>query len=135
MGVMSLTSQATSRPGLRAYDESVRFGTDDIVSGLREIIGAKLVAYIGHVSHTRSVREWADGERAPGADVVQRLRVAYHVAGLLHEREGKATIQSWFQGMNPQLDDNAPAKLLRDEPLDVAGPQVIAAARTFTAVG
>jgi len=132
---MSITSETTARPGLQAYNESVRFATDDVVSGLREIVGAKLVAYIGHVSNTRSVREWADGDRAPGADVVQRLRVAYHVAGLLYEREGKATVQSWFQGMNPQLDDNAPARLLRDEPLDVAGPQVVAAARAFAAVG
>ena len=131
---MSIASE-TSRPGLRAYNESVRFGTDDVVSGLREIVGAKLVAYIGRVSNTRSVREWADGERAPGTDVVQRLRVAYHVAGLLYEGEGKATVQSWFQGMNPQLDDNAPARLLREEPLDVAGPKVVAAARAFAAVG
>ena len=132
---MSIASETSARPGLQAYNDSVRLETGDVVSGLREIVGAKLVAYIGHVSNTRSVREWADGERAPGAEVIQRLRVAYYVAGLLYEREGKATVQSWFQGMNPQLDDSAPARLLRDEPLDVVGPQVVAAARAFTAVG
>lgn len=73
---MSIANETTSRPGLQAWNDSVRFGTDSIVSGLRDIVGAKLVAYIGHVSNTRSVREWADGERAPGAEVVQRLRAS-----------------------------------------------------------
>lgn len=134
---MSIASSPVSgaRPGLRAHEESVRFDTPEIVNGLREMLGARLVAYIGRVANTRSVREWADGERAPGADVIQRLRAAYYIAGLLNERESAVTVQSWFQGMNPQLDDSSPARLLRNEPLDEIGPKVIAAARTFAAIG
>lgn len=128
---MSIDRETTARPGLQVHDDSIRFGSDTLVSKLREILGAKLVAYIGGVSHTRLVREWANGDREPSAKIVQRLRVAYHVAGLLNEREGKATVQSWFQGSNPQLDDEAPARLLRVEPLDVVAPRVVAAARAF----
>jgi hypothetical protein len=63
------------------------------------------------------------------------LRTAYFIAALLREREGAATVQSWFKGMNPQLDDQAPARLLRDQPLNVVGPEVTAAARSFAFVG
>ncbi|ONI65257.1 hypothetical protein ALI44B_00765 [Leifsonia sp. ALI-44-B] len=132
---MSIDRETSARAGLQACDNSIRFGSALIVSELREVLGAKLVAYIGNVSHTWSVREWADGDRAPSTEIVQRLRVAYYAAGLLYEREGKATIQSWFQGLNSQLDDNAPARLLRDEPLDIVGPRGVAAARAFPAAG
>jgi len=37
--------------------------------------------------------------------------------------------------MNPQLDDVAPARVLREQPLEQAGPAVIAAARAFAAQG
>jgi hypothetical protein len=66
-----------SQPGRCAYEDSVRLDTGGIVTGLREILGAQLVAYLGRVSNTRSVREWADVSRAPGADVVHRLRTSY----------------------------------------------------------
>jgi len=124
-----------SQPGHRAYEDSVRLDTGEIVTGLRDILGAQLVAYLGRVSNTRSVREWADGSRAPGADVVQRLRSSYYVAGILSEQESAKVIQAWFQGMNPELGDKSPAALLRAERLDVIGPDVVAAARSFIAHG
>ncbi len=131
---MSIRAPA-SQPGHRAYEDSVRLDTGGIVTGLREILGVQLVAYLGRVSNTRSVREWADGSRAPGADVVQRLRTSYYVAGILIERESAKTIQAWFQGMNPELGDQSPAALLRVEPLDEIGPKVVLAARSFAAYG
>lgn len=124
-----------SQPGHRAYQDSVRLDTGGIVTGLRDILGAQLVAYLGRVSNTRSVREWAEGSRAPGADVVQRLRTAYYVVGILMERERAKTVQAWFQGMNPELGDQSPAALLRTEPLDEIGPMVISAARSFATHG
>ena len=85
-------------------------------------------------SSARSVLR-ADGERKPSADVMQRLRAAYHVAALLAERDARAVVQDWFQGMNTQLDDVPPARLLRDGQLDAVGPQVHAAARAFASAG
>jgi hypothetical protein len=43
--------------------------------------------------------------------------------------------QAWFQGLNPALADRSPARLLREGNLDEVGPQVLAAARQFSAVG
>jgi len=93
------------------------------------------VAYLGSVKETRAVRQWSDGEREPSNEVLLRLRAAYHVAALLAERESRAVVQAWFQGMNPQLEDIAPARLLREAPLEEAGPLVLAAARAFTSAG
>lgn len=39
------------------------------------LLGAKLIAYIGSVKETRAVRQWADGERKPSAEVMRRLRI------------------------------------------------------------
>jgi hypothetical protein len=122
-------------PGLRAYEASVRSDVTELVGALRELLGAKLVAYVGSVSETRAVRQWADGQRKPPAEVVRRLRLAYQVAGLLAERDQPRVIQAWFQGMNPQLDDWAPARMIREGSPDEVGTRVLAAARAFTAVG
>lgn len=64
-----------------------------------------------------------------------RLRHSYHVAALLAERDSRSTVQAWFQGMNPQLDDIPPARLLREGLLEDVAPKVLAAARAFTAAG
>lgn len=125
----------TSRPGLRAYENSLRLVPAEVVAGLRDALGAKLVAYLGGVQETRAVREWADGSRSPSDEVVQRLRAAYYVTAMLRDRESAPTVASWFQGMNPELGDVAPAKVLREQDLDVAGPAVLAAARSFIALG
>jgi hypothetical protein len=122
-------------PGLPAYETAMRSSTADLVTALRELLGSKLVAYVGSVGETRAVRQWAEGQRHPSAAVERRLRLTFQVAGLLAERDDARVIQSWFQGMNPQLEDDSPARMLRDDDLDTAGPRVLAAARSFAAVG
>jgi hypothetical protein len=77
------------------------------------------------------VRQWAEGEREPSEEVRQRLRVALQVALPLAQEESPEIAQAWFQGMNPQLDDRSPARLLREGDIDEVGPAVIAAARAF----
>ena len=83
------------------------------------------------------MRQWADADdaRTPSTEVVNRLRMAYRVAALLREKDSAAVVQTWFQGMNPRLDDVAPARLLREGDLEQAGPEVLAAARAFAATG
>jgi hypothetical protein len=130
-----MTAVTGARGGLKAHQDSIRLPDDRLVRDLRDLLGAKLVAYIGSVKETRAVRQWADGERKPSADVMRRLRTAYHVAALLAERDSRAVVQAWFQGLNPQLDDVPPARLLREGQLDDAGPLVLAAARAFAAAG
>ncbi|MEO7236069.1 MAG: hypothetical protein ABIW80_11940, partial [Lapillicoccus sp.] len=51
----------TARGDLRAYRESVALTTAEIVTRLRDILGATLVAYLGEVKETRAVAQWAAG--------------------------------------------------------------------------
>lgn len=127
---MSLTT-----PGLRAYEISIRSEIAELVGQLRELLGAQLVAYLWSVTETRAVRQWAEGTRKPPAEAIRRLRLAYQVAGLLTERDHPRVVQAWFQGMNPQLEDTAPARFIREGNPDEVGPRVLAAARAFAAVG
>ncbi|GAP60677.1 hypothetical protein AHiyo1_42500 [Arthrobacter sp. Hiyo1] len=118
---------------MKAHKDSIRLTEAELVRDLRDILGPKLVACIGSVKETRAVRQWADGERKPSAEVMTRLRHAYHVAALLTERDSATVVQAWFQGMNPQLEDVPPARLLREGPIDAVAQQVLAAARAFAA--
>ncbi len=90
----------------------------------------------GKVKETRAVRQWAEGTRTINNDTdVERLRIAYRAARLIAERDTPAVAQTWFQGLNPILDDRPPALLLREGELSDVGPKVLAAARQFAAVG
>ena len=65
----------------------------------------------------------------------QRLRLALQVALLITAADDNEIAQAWFQGLNPQLDDRSPARMLRDGDFNEAGPAVIAAARAFLVGG
>ncbi len=107
-----------------------------LVKELRDVLGAKLVAYIGGVKETRAVRQWADGDRrVQDPTDEQRLRLAYQAATLIAERDSPEVVQLWFQGLNPQLEDRSPARLLREGDLDEVGPAVLTAARAFASNG
>jgi hypothetical protein len=120
-----------SRPGFAAHTLAVRATFPEVVQTLRDLLGPQLAAYLGSVRETRAVHQWADGTREPSAAVQQRLRVALQVAAMLAEAESPRIAQAWLQGLNPQLDDRSPARLLREGDLDEVGPAVIGAARAF----
>ncbi|TSE00082.1 hypothetical protein FOS14_09720 [Skermania sp. ID1734] len=127
---------ADQRPDLIAYAEATRMSAAELVTALRGMLGAKLVAYLGGVKETRAVRQWAEGTRTIASPVDQeRLRIAYRAARMITERDRPEVAQVWFQGLNPTLDDRSPAWLLREGALDEVGPQVLAAARQFASVG
>ena len=124
------------RPELACHEEAMRKPFPTIAGELREILGARLVAYIGRVKETRAVREWAEGKRGTGSGATERrLRLAYGIARCIAEADGKETAQAWFQGLNPLLDDVSPARLLREGDLDTVGPLIITAERRFLAHG
>lgn len=125
-----------ARPDLEAYAIATRAETAEVVTNLCRLLGARLVAYIGGVTETRAVRQWADGDRGiRDREVEQRLRIAYQAALVITARDSNEVAQSWFQGLNPQLADRSSARLLREEKPDTVGPQVLAAARAFAGVG
>jgi hypothetical protein len=119
------------RPDLAAHRRAIQASFPDAAAQLRELLGARLVAYLGGVRETRAAHQWADGTREPSEAVQQRLRLALQVAIPIADADSPQIAQAWFQGLNPQLDDRSPARLLRDGDLDEIGPAVIAAARAF----
>jgi len=126
---------ADSRPGLTAHTLAVRATFPEVVQSLRDLLGPGLVAYVGSVRETRAVHQWADGARAPSAGVQQRLRVALQVSSMLAQAESPRIAQAWMQGLNPQLGDRSPARVLREGDLQEVGPAVIGAARAFLVGG
>lgn len=106
------------------------FPMHELVSRLRDLLGAKLVAYLGSESRTLTVQRWVDpaDESTPQGETADRLRAAYAVAILLGENASPALIQAWFQGQNPGLGDVSPARALREGDLVQVIPMVVAAA-------
>jgi hypothetical protein len=127
--------RGAARPELEAYAHAARVRFPAVVRELSELLGPKLVAYIAGVKETRAVRQWAEGEREARDAVRRRLRLALQLALVIARRDGAGVAQAWFQGLNPQLDDRSPARLLREGDLDEVGPEVLSAARAFTSGG
>jgi hypothetical protein len=128
--------QAPSRPDLAAYDESIRMDPHVMIKELLDALGARLVAFLAGVTETRAVHEWAEGTRqVRSSDVLERLRVVFQVTRLIAANDDAQEAQAWLQGLNPKLGDRSPARLLRDGDLEEVGPDVLAAARDFAAVG
>lgn len=126
----------TASPNMAYYLNSVRLDDADLVSQLTEQLGASLVAYVAGVRETRAVRQWAGGARQPSPQAARRLRLAFQAAGMITEAGNPPTIvQAWFQGLNPHLEDVAPARTIRDQDPDTIGADLLAAARTFARVG
>ncbi|WP_372497647.1 hypothetical protein [Tomitella gaofuii] len=131
-----MTPQAPARPDQRAYDDAVRAEPSVLVAQLRGLLGVRLVAVIAGVRETRAVHEWAEGSREIRNPVVlPRLRLAYQVAAMIADAESPAIAQAWMQGLNPLLDDQSPALLLRADDSQETGQRILAAARTFAANG
>lgn len=132
---LPMTTTPVARPDYDAHARATRSAFPEVVREVRDILGARLCAYLGSVKETRAVHQWAEGSRAPSAEVQRRLRVALQAAAPIATADSAAVAQVWFQGLNPQLDDRSPLHLLREGDLDEIGPAVIAAARSFLAGG
>jgi hypothetical protein len=99
-----------------ADDEASRASVPEMAAYLKDLFGPGLTAVIVGVDDADRVGQWARAESIPGAETVQRLRTAYHVAWLLRQVESAQVVQSWFMGMNPYLDDQAPALMIGKDP-------------------
>ena len=94
------------------------------------LIGRKLTAYVGGVRDVRAVDRWMGGRELYG-QAEPRLRFAYQVVKMLSEREDPKVIQAWLIGLNPELGDRVPLRLMREGDLEAIAPEVMGAARAF----
>lgn len=105
-----------SKPWLSAAEEASSLPIDRVVTRLRSAIGVRLVAYVGGATSTSTVTAWADGNTVPDADTASRLRTTFEVTLILAQRLDPTTMTTWFKGMNPELNDEAPARVVRESP-------------------
>ena len=122
------------RPDLLAYREATTFEFPRLVTELTGILGKKLTAYIASVKDTRAVDRWMAGSEAYKG-VEERLRLAYRLAKMISDHDGSRVVQAWFTGLNPELNDRVPIRLLREERVEKVGPELLGAARAFLAGG
>ena len=106
----------------------------EIVKQLIGIIGRKLTAYVGGVRDVRAVDRWIKGGELHG-DAEERLRFAFELVRMLAEREDPTVIQSWLTGLNPELGDRVPLRLIRESNLETVAPEIMGAARAFLVGG
>lgn len=125
---------AMPRPDLAAHRESLRLPIAEIASQLVAILGRKLTAYIAKVKDVRAVDRWIAGGEIYG-DAEQRLRFAFQVARTLREQDTPAVVQAWMTGVNPELGDRVPLRLMREGDLNIVGAEILRAARAFLAGG
>jgi hypothetical protein len=88
----------------------------DLLPELQKVLGERLTAVIATgtwlPAESTAMRSWIWLNRKSE----DRLRNALTIANLLLEEEEQETVQAWFVGKNPMLDDRAPAIVLAEDP-------------------
>jgi hypothetical protein len=129
---MMATAIALPRPDLAAHREALTLQWQEIVKRHTDIVGRKLTAYVAGVKDVRALDRWTAGIE-PYGDVEARLRFMYQVARTLNEHDTPRVVQAWLTGVNPELGDRVPLRLLKEGNLDEIAPQILGAARAFIA--
>ena len=117
----------------RAHERAVRASVAEMATFLQGLVGQKLTAVMVGIEDPKAIGKWARGERSPRGEAGRRLREAYHVATLIALGESDETARAWLLGMNPLLEDRAPAAVIGAHP--DGGMRVMRAAKTFLAHG
>jgi hypothetical protein len=102
-----------------------------LVAYLKMNLGLRTTAYLSGVDDVGLVGRWGQGDVLPDELPMQRLRSAYRATRCLVEAYDAQTARSWFMGMNPGFDDEAPARVLRHGRSPGAWEEIVLAAREF----
>lgn len=134
MRVQSMEVLSSSRPDLAAHRQATAAPFPLLVRELVLSIGKKLTAYIAGVKDVRALDRWMEGADAY-KNAEDRLRFAYRVVKTLEQHDHAAVVQAWLTGLNPELNDRVPVRLLREGDLEKTGPEILRAVRAFVAGG
>jgi hypothetical protein len=115
-----------------AHRRAMSASPAEIAAHMSDVLGQRVTAMVAGIDNSKTVGRWARGQ-VPHPEHVQRLRDAYQIAILLEIGDSRQTAQSWFMGMNPILNDRAPALVLADDPSNAQ--RVMQAAKSFLAHG
>jgi hypothetical protein len=90
--------------------QSLRLEPKELTKNLTDILGARMVAFLGGAKSTRSVRGWIRGEYPPSQ--LDHLHLAKQLVDVILTRDEPDVVRAWFAGVNHLLDDQSPAVLL-----------------------
>jgi hypothetical protein len=123
MGVGVLGLLALIREGIRMILDREKPASSEAEEALSEVLiylqehlGPEMTAYLSGAESPSVVQQWSKGTAQPQATHEVRLRPAYRAARYVVDAYGDETARQWFFGMNPSLDDTAPAYVLRHGP-------------------
>lgn len=125
-----MTNLALRPLGRSAHKAAVESPSTVIVARLQEALGRDVVAVITG-KNSRQVSRWVSGDAKPPMKEQQLLRDTFQVVQLLSEVDPDDVVRAWFIGMNPQLEDAAPAEVIASGRVR----DVMAAARAFVNAG
>jgi hypothetical protein len=116
----------------RAFDDTARMDTPEVVAYLLKRLGPTLTAYIADSRSRAMPARWAAplGDRThatPSDAKARRLKAAHTVFRSIEDGENDQVARSWLISANPRLDGLTPAQLIREERF----PSVYRAAEAF----
>ncbi|MBI2864270.1 MAG: XRE family transcriptional regulator [Chloroflexi bacterium] len=117
------------------HNNSLRLGIASVTTELQTILGQRLTALVAGVKDVQSVGLWSKGRQVPRGDHEWRLRLAYRITKMLLASEAPETVRAWFVGVDPLLEDRAPALVIADarQGDELEAARVLRAARAFSA--
>lgn len=118
---------------IQLHHNAINADLETMASTLVQVLGRPIVAGIVGIRNPKTISRWANGQVTSVRDRYseERLIATYQVIHLLQEDFGSDTIRAFMLGMNPVLNDEAPAIALRDGNFKGA----MDAARNFAAGG
>jgi len=129
-----MASASLPRPDLEAHRESLMLPLPDLLRTLTSKVGKKLTAFVASVDDANTIEKWMAGEPS-SSDAERRLRFTYEIVMTLTITDSSAAAQAWLMGVNPELGDRVPLRMLREGNLDQIAGNIVGAARAFAAGG
>ena len=96
----------------RTHGRSASQRIDHLAEWLEVTLGPRLVAFAVGVTPVEVCR-YAHGEEEPADEVAIRLRHLYTATWFIASTDGPGSAHDWLTLPNPELDNRAPAELLR----------------------
>jgi hypothetical protein len=112
---------------LQAHSAAVSTPIADIARFLQDNLGQRLTARMAGINDAKQVGRWAAGTSRPRPEAEARLIDAIQIFHLIQAAESVYTARAWMIGMNPQLEDMAPALCIADD----RARDVMVAARAY----
>src|SRR4051794_12730448 len=85
---------------------------DHLAEWLELTLGPRLAAYAVGVS-SGDICRFAHGDETPGMETERRLRNLYTATWFIASTDGPGTAHDWLVQPKPELENRAPAELLR----------------------